>query len=203
MAISLDGFIASKPGESDATRRELGFTNDADRQHLREMVRNSDAVIAGAESVRAARRLFADQNDRGRLPTWLIPTNRGLDANLPLWEQHQVRKILVSANSDLPAPPHGEILHVDEEGLVSTIRNYLIDHDLHRVLLLGGAQINRMFYLEKLVNRVVITVCPIILGSKGGIPLVQPDLPLPTHLKLITSHSIGNLVFLTYSVIDQ
>src|SRR5690606_32512246 len=97
MAVSLDGFIASHPGESDADRRSLGFTDNTDRDHLVDMMRRADAMIAGAETVRAVGHLFAEKNDCGMIPTWIIPTRKGFDPSSWVWREHQVPKCFVTA----------------------------------------------------------------------------------------------------------
>ena len=201
MAVSLDGYIASYPGESDADRRRLGFTNEADRQYIRELVKQSDAVVVGAESMRVSRRSLADANDKGVVPTWIVPTRSGIDASLPWWQQTEVPKCIVAPDrAEIFVGENAERIGSDKDGVVATIMKYLERKQLTRIVLFGGAEINRLFYAEGLVDLLKLTICPIILGQKEGVPLVVPNLPSAVHLDLITSHSEGNLVFLSYSV---
>jgi riboflavin biosynthesis pyrimidine reductase len=69
-----------------------------------------------------------------------------------------------------------------------------------RVLLFGGGAINRMCYAAGVVDSLVLTVCPVLLGSAEAVPLVAPALPHPVQLTLDHVRSEGNFVFLHYRV---
>ena len=68
MATSIDGHIAAAPAEKDPARIASGFVSAADQQHVRTEVSQSDAIVLGADTVRASPRLLSYRNDRGRYP---------------------------------------------------------------------------------------------------------------------------------------
>ncbi len=202
MAVSLDGRIASQPGERDSARRALGFTNDDDRAHIEALVRSADAVIVGSSSVQASAGVFEVVNDRGVSPVWVVPTRAGLAADARFYRQTIVSRWLVSpaALGNVPSSAGVRQLVYGGEPMGRFIVRELAAAGHSRVILFGGSEINRHFYQEGLVDEVILTVCPLILGAENAVPLVSPPLTLPVSLALVASQPKGNLVFLTYTV---
>jgi 5-amino-6-(5-phosphoribosylamino)uracil reductase len=202
MAVSLDGRIASHPGEKDSERRALGFTNDDDRAHIEALVKKCDAVIVGASSIKASGGAFEVSNDRGVFPTWVVMTRSGLPADARFMRQDKLPRLLVSERP-LPGVKAGPTLRnvvATKESVPRTIVRELAAANLDRVILFGGSEVNRAFYEENLVDEVILTVCPLIIASADAVPLVAPGLSRPVSLSLTSSQPRGNLVFLTYTV---
>lgn len=203
MAMSLDAQIASHATERDEVREAQGFTNPDDRDHLLALVRTADAVIVGSRSLLASGGgAFEERNAAGDLPVWVVMTNAGLPPNAAFWQQEAVPRCIAS-RAPLAFPAHaGSVAPIvyGTEPPARRVVQALEARGVRRVLLFGGSEINRAFYAEGLVNELWITVCPLILGAKDGIPLVKAPLPAPTHLRLVTSQCRGDLVFLNYTV---
>jgi len=202
MAASLDGRIASQPGESDQTRRSLGFTNADDREHLRGLLVEADAVIVGASSLVASGGAWELTNDRGVLPLWAVLTNSGLPADTRFLQQERVPRWLVS-KAPLPgfkSSPTLKNLVYDDAPPASVLAAALATTGAERVLLFGGGEVNRVFYQEGLVDELILTLCPLLVGSEAAIPLVKPPLLNAVRFTLLASQVKGNLVFLTYKV---
>ena len=70
----------------------------------------------------------------------------------------------------------------------------------HKVLLLGGSMLNSLFYKEKLVDELMLTIAPVLLANKGAIGLIEPHLDQPIQMTLINSAVDQNHLFLTYQV---
>jgi len=200
MAVSLDGKIASHPRESDQQRRVYGFTNQDDQDHVRRELMSADAVITGAESMRASGSTWRVRNDQGTFPIWVVMTRRGLEPTLPFWQQTDIERWLVSP-TPLPAVQQaGGVRHFSygEAEPATFVANHLRQAGAKKVLLFGGGAINRLFYAADLVDELKITICPMIIGQEGAPSFVDAGLPDPKTLFLESSMAIASHVFLHY-----
>lgn len=203
MAVSLDGRIGKHALECDNQRRAYDFTNADDSEWVREQLTTADAVITGANSMRASGATWRVTNDRGRFPTWIVLTQEGLDKGLPFWKQHDVDRVLVSPSavqSDLCQMSGVESWISGLENPAKLIVQRLEEQNLSRVLLFGGGMVNNLFYEAGLVNFAKVTLCPIIIGALASPYFVNPGLSHEVKLSLIASVAKGNLVFLTYKI---
>jgi len=205
MAGSLDGSIASHPNESDDERKAMGFINEADHDHVRELLASCDAVIAGGHSVNVSGGVMEVVNDAGQHPTWILCTRSGFEADAPIWNAPNTAKWLVSdqALPDVKTKGSDRTLvygspEAPEKGLVQTICEACAEANFRRVLLFGGGFINAAFYEAGAVDEFVVTICPVIVGSEKRVPIVQPVLTGPTHFTLDSVKTEGNLVFIHY-----
>lgn len=206
MAVSLDGRIASHEGETDAARRALSFTNADDHRHLEALLRTADAVIVGSASLLASGGAWELPNQRGAYPIWAVMTNAGLPASARFFQQTHITRWLVS-RAPLTLPPTGDkargavrnLVYGDGQAAKALVAE-LESAGAERVLLFGGGAVNRLFYEAGLVDELILTVCPLIIGASAALPLVAPELERPVHLTLASSQPAGNLVFLTYNV---
>jgi len=205
MAISLDGRIASHPGETDQERLDAGFTSKDDFEHLLGLIRTTDAVIVGSSSLQASGQAFPVVNDRGRYPIWVVMSRKGLPAGQPFYEQAELPRWIVSETSPVLPPHKGEVrsLAYGSRPASETIVAALAEAGCERVLLFGGASVNREFYSAGLVDRLIVTVCPLIVARSEALPLVQPPLDKPIMFSLASSQVLGNLVILSYDLIKR
>ena len=202
MAISLDGMIGKHALESDVERRAYDFTNLDDREFVREQLMHADAVITGANSLRASGATWQVLNDSGVNPAWIVFTTRGLDAGLEFWGQQGVRRVLVSpfpVNETLCAKSGVENWVYPEHAAARVVER-LDKEGLCRVLLFGGGSINKIFYENNFVDFAKITVCPLIISGVKSPRFVDLGLSHPVHLTCISSVLKGDLVFLSYKV---
>lgn len=202
MAVSLDGRIATRPGERDAERRAIGFTNADDRAHVEALVKTSDAVVVGSASIQASGGAFEILNDKGVYPHWYVLTRAGLPEGARFLRQDKLPRTLVSERPlpHLKATATLRNVVATKESVARTTVAELAKSGLSRVILFGGSEVNRIFYQEDLVDEVILTICPLIVGASQAVPLVAPELPRPVALTLTSSQPRGNLVFLTYTV---
>lgn len=203
MAVSVDGATALRPGESDETRRAGRFSNDDDYQHLLDMIRKSDAVIVGRDTVAASGPIDTKRTD-GSYPDWYIYTNSGFSAGHSLFTS-PVPLTFVS-RAILPAHHYkngaGQFFYGENPPAAALVEK-LKKSGKKYVLLLGGGTLNQLFYKEGLVDELYLTVCPVIAGSAQAVNLVRPPLPEPVSLVLKSSKVMGNLVFLKYKIQNQ
>jgi riboflavin biosynthesis pyrimidine reductase len=203
MAVSLDGNIGKKTIESDEERHSYNFSNQDDKEWVRDQLSRADAVITGANSLRAAGQSWTVKNDVGCYPLWMVLSTRGLAPELPFWNQSEIRRVLVSPSplqADLCAAKGVENLVGESTQIAQIAVQYLKSHNLNRVLLFGGGEINRMFYSRGLVDFAKITLCPLIIGAVSSPKFVNAPLEREVNLELISSVIKGNLIFLTYKI---
>lgn len=203
MAASLDGKIAGHHLESDRERRDYGFTNKADQDFVRHQLTMADAVVTGADSLRASQGAWQVLNHKGRFATWVVLTRAGLDPSLRFWAQGEVDKWIVTPNPDLTipvAPKNRLIVAPQSDNPAILVAKHLEDAGFERVLLFGGGHVNRMFYDAGLVDELCLTLCPLMLGSSDASSLVTPTLSRPVFFRLESSNKNGDLLFLNYSV---
>lgn len=202
MAISLDGMIGKHALESDSERRAYDFTNLDDREFVREQLEHADAVITGANSLRASGSTWKVPNDRGFNPAWIVFTTKGLQEGLEFWRQRDVQRVLVSPTPvqvDLCAASGVENWVITEKNL-SAILPLLEQRGWTRVLLFGGGSVNKLFYENQLVDYAKITLCPLIIAGVNAPRFVNLGLVNSTHFKCLSSVLKGDLVFLHYKV---
>ena len=201
MAASLDGKIAAHSLESDGARRDYGFTNDDDKNFVRQQLETADAVITGANSLRASGSTWQVPNHEKRFARWVVLTTKGISEDAEFWKQSQVERWLVSpfpvpiyATTNIKTIVYGSL------NPAIVVRDELAAAGCHQVLLFGGGQINRIFYEANLVDELRLTICPIIIAGKGASDFVAPGLTNPKQLTLLSSQPSKDLVFLRYKV---
>jgi len=201
MGASVDGRIASSPQESDEDRARYGFTNPADRRHLDGLLREADAVIVGGHSVNVSGGVMPMARQAGGHPTWILMTNHGFPMDAPVWRHAEVPKWLAS-ETGLPEGMRGDASNVivRPNGLAEGITEACRRAGFERVLLFGGGRVNRLFYEAGLVDELVLTLCPVIVGRSTGVPIVAPELDTPVRLTLQGTRSEADMVFIHYLV---
>ena len=206
-AISIDGAIASSPIESDAQRMEYGLTSEADQEHVRKLLEESDAVITGSSSLISAGNAWEVKNNKGRYVDWYIFSNKGLPNNLEFWSQDNIDKTIVST-----AP-----VNQPQVKAIETVSNivygqshpaeFLVDQlrakNAQQVLLFGGSKINKLFYEKDLVTHLEITLCPAIIGGSDRVNLVESGLKFPSRAKLLHTNVENDHVFLSYEIVEK
>lgn len=204
MAVSLDGKIASHPLESDQQRRSYNFTNPDDQAHVREQILQADAIITGANSMRASGGCWDVTNSRGKYPLWVVMTTKGLAADLRFWQQHHIPRMVVGQTA--PSIPVGHssdnvtCLGYGSQKPAKFVVDQLRSQGAQRVLLFGGGDVNKIFYEENLVDQLKLTLSPFIIGGNSAAHFVNQGLSTPKALRLTSSQVRGSHVFLNYTV---
>ena len=203
MASSLDGKISTSALESDLDRKQYGFINEDDQNLLRNEVSLADAMIVGAQTVRANNQLFELKNTSGQYPSWVIFTRNGLGQEHFFWKQKHAQIILVSPTKlekkDYWTDATENIAYEQKPPGVFVL-NYLQSKNLQKLLLFGGGEINRIFYNENLVDSLLLTIAPMFIGKSSASQLVDPELASLVHFDLISLQASTNHVFLKYNV---
>ncbi len=191
VAQSLDGFIATRDGES------VWISGPDDLRHTHRLRALSDAIVVGARTIRA---------DNPRLTTRLVagpsPVRVILDPERRLTEDFRVfqggpETLLLHGKGSASAGRmgHAHVLAVlrAAEGLdIAAILGVLRERGLRRIFVEGGGVTVSRFLAAGALDRLHGTVAPLVMG--GGVPAF----PIPPVARLEdgrrfawTAHRIG------------
>lgn len=217
VAISADGKI------STASRGRVRFSSDADRELMDELRAQADAILLGAQTIRAedppvrvrsrARREARRAAGKPAHPLTIV-VSRSLD--LPLggryFSDRRTAKLVVTTED---APPelvervnaYAEVIRVGR-GTVDARRLAVLlkTRGIDRLLVEGGGEINFTFLRAGLVDELYLTVCPVIIGGRTApTPVDGPGFD-PSEfpaLRLLDVRQHGDEVFLHYQVVGD
>jgi len=170
---SLDGFIATRTGDSDPV------TGAEDHRHLHRLRSLVDAVVVGASTVLADDPRLTVREVPGRNPVRVVLDPRGVvgpaasvlaDAEAPtIWV------LGASAPREVTAGPHVEVVRLDADGPFDphAVLALLGRRGLGRVLVEGGGRLVSAFVSAGAVDRLFVTVAPLLIGD--GVPGLRFD----------------------------
>lgn len=193
IAQSLDGRIATTSGDS------FWITGEADLLHTHRLRALSDAVIVGAATVRADDPQLTTRRCAGPSPVRVI-----VDVERRLSEDYRVfrsgpRSLLFCGNDADGPDQHGvaEVVRIGRSPGQSldphAILAALASRGLHRVFVEGGGITVSRFLAAGAVDRLHVTVAPLILGA--GVPAFSFPCPgRPDHGMRLrsTTHRLGD-----------
>lgn len=200
MASSVDGYVAAHSGQTDAQRHAQGFSSTKDWERLKDHLKIADAVVLGAKTMSTANGAVDQRRQDGTYPVWITLTNSGIPQANAFWGQHEIPRIVVSKT---PLEMHDadvENLVYGDQNPVAYVLRVLGERGMGRVLLFGGGTVNRMFYEAGVVDELHLTLCPLLVGSPDGVPLIDPGLTEIVKLSLKSVEPHGDLLFLRYLV---
>ena len=200
MASSVDGYIGWRKLESDEQRMGVGLTSDVDHDFLKMQMSECDAIIVGASSIRANGNCLTYCGRGGRKPAWLVLARSELPEGLSFWCQDEIPRMIFSPKRLPVFSPHVSNIISEPEQLALKITDYCREHGYDRVLLFGGGLVNRIFYQAGLVDRLKVSIAPLLIGRVGAPRLMAEGLDHPIKMNLQSSHSSENFVFLEYTV---
>lgn len=173
LAQSLDGFIASRTGDS------MPISGPEDHRHLHRLRSLVDAVVVGAATVLADDPRLTVREVPGASPVRVVLDP---DARVPLGarvlaEGEAPTLWLVASSADVPGglPPHVEVVRLPTAGRFppDAVVNLLLRRGLGRVLVEGGGRLVSAFVEAGAVDRLFITTAPLLIGD--GVPGLRFD----------------------------
>lgn len=200
MASSVDGFVAEHDNQSDSDRLNQGFTDSNDTDHFKEILQTADAVILGSQTLIAGGGVLKIPRNDGTYPIWVTFTNRGIPKDHEFWQHSYAERWLVSQQEIEASEGVSNIVYGDENP-VEVVISRLKSVGCKRVLLFGGGKINQLFYENRKVDELILTLCPILIANTDAVPLVNAPLSRHVKLKLRSAKPAGNLIFLHYEIL--
>jgi 2,5-diamino-6-(ribosylamino)-4(3H)-pyrimidinone 5'-phosphate reductase len=200
-AISIDGKIATRTGRSN-----LSSKKDFVRVHR--LRKNADAIIVGKNTINIDDPLLTVRYVKGKNPIRVI-----LDPKGSLSPKSRVIKtakkiptilvVLENASREVErfASKGVEVIRCGKRKIdLTKLLELLGNKGVKKIILEGGGITNWHFFKEKLVDEIVVTITPYIIGGDTAISLVEGEgfgeVPKPFKLKKIKK--IKNEIVLHY-----
>jgi 5-amino-6-(5-phosphoribosylamino)uracil reductase len=204
LAMTADGKIAN------VDRSAAKFSSQADFRQMEAQVAQADAVLIGAGSLRIHgttmrvldSALIQARIDRGLSPQpiQIVCSRRGnLSPNLKFFQQPVPRWLLTT----VVTAGHGfdRVLQINNGQDIDWQKAWqeLEKLGIDRLCVLGGASIATALWEQDLIDKLQITICPLILGgATAPNPCMGNGLAVPRQLTLISQKTIGQEIFLEY-----
>jgi diaminohydroxyphosphoribosylaminopyrimidine deaminase/5-amino-6-(5-phosphoribosylamino)uracil reductase len=169
---SLDGRIATASGHSKYINCPAGI------EHLHRLRALVDIVVVGVGTAIADDPQLTVRQVAGPQPVRAVIDPKGrLGANARLFADDGIRRLLITAEGAPCVPPPGvEVIALPaQEGNIepSAIVGALSRAGMRRILIEGGADTVSRFLAARCLDRLHVTVAPVMLGS-GGPGIVLP-----------------------------
>lgn len=211
VAASLDGYI------DDATPERLLLSNDEDFDRVDEVRAGVDAILVGANTIRADNpRLMVRSDERrekreadGRTATPIkvtITTSGDLDPNAKFFATGEVDKVVYTTAAAAPGLTDRLVGSATVVGLGETVTPDAVLDDLaargvQRLMVEGGGTIHTMFLTAGLADELHLVFAPFFVGDADAPRFVNSgNFPQdPSHrMKLAETRQIGDCVLLRY-----
>jgi len=174
-AMSIDGKIATRTRQS-----KLSSTKDLVRVH--KLRKNVDAILIGKKTVLADDPLLTVRYVKGKNPIRIILdplAKTPLTSRIAKTAKKISTMIIVSQkasekNMEKLAERGADVIRCGENKIdLKKLLQILQKRGIDKILLEGGGTTNWFFLKEKLVDEIIITIAPIVLGGQGAISLVE------------------------------
>jgi len=205
IAISVDGKI------STAINNPARFSTKADLEHLETQISLCDAIIFGANTLRAYGTSLVIKNPEllqqrkenhqpsQPLPRGLLTTSQGIINFEEKIRDFNTKNNLNSNNYFEQVFINENTINWQEFFIKLTNLNY------KKIGILGGKELISSLIAENLINEIWLTICPLIIGRKFAPDFLNFDLlqeiNLPINLKLLEVKQIDQEIFLHYLIL--
>lgn len=203
-AVSIDGKIATKNGES-----KLSSKQDLIRLHkLRSKV---DAIVIGKNTAIRDNPLLTVRFVKGKNPTRIV-----LDSNGMLPENSKILKTshhvptIIAVSKNIPRKNLAKLerfpIKIISAG-TKTIRlknllKQLSKQKIQSILVEGGGTVNWQFIKEGLFDEILLTITPCLIGGNKSINLIEglgfQNISKSPKLRLKSVHRLKNDIVLNY-----
>lgn len=201
-AISIDGKIATRTGRSN-----LSSKKDLIRVHkLRKTV---DAILVGKNTINTDNPRLTVRLVKGKNPIRVILDPKGgiHPGSRVVKTARKIPTMLVvlenSRNAEKFVEKGLDVLRCGKDNIdLKKLLRILKRKGIHRVLVEGGGTTNWHFFKERLVDELVITVTPYVLGGDTSKSLVMgngfDEIPISRRLKLKKIKKVKDELILYY-----
>ncbi len=204
-AMTLDGKIATKTGDSKLSSKQ-------DKVRIHKLRSKVDAILVGSNTVKRDNPFLTVRHTKGKNPLRII-----LDSKANIDQKSQIIKTCkkiptIIAVSKKASRENVERLkkyplEVFESGNklvnIKNLLRTLSKKKIKTLLVEGGGTVNWEFVKQGLVDEIIITITPYIIGGKNAITLVDGDgfslIQKSRKLKLKKSYRLGNEIILHYN----
>jgi riboflavin-specific deaminase-like protein len=202
--------VSSVDGETAIEGKASRLGSQTDRQTMRNLRSKADAVMVGANTVRAEKlSLGLEPNHPASEPLAVIVTKSGdlpLETNLVIG---QGQKLLViypgglavqhpegpGRSLSVPATQSGDVDVGETLELLK--REYSVD----LLLVEGGPTLNHSLISANLTDELFLTLAPKLVGDSRQATLLTNPQPATRDLELLSAYLAGDELFLRYNLI--
>jgi riboflavin biosynthesis pyrimidine reductase len=206
--------IGSIDGRAAVQGRSVALGHPADRDLLRSLRADADAVLVGTGTMRAERYanlLDPDQSasreaeGRPRQPL-IVTISRSFDVpwDVPLFAEPDARLLICTERADAEPPP-GVAAAVEVAtfapgtlGPDAALARVGAEHGVERVLCEGGPRLLREVVAAGCLDALMLTVSPLLAAGDAPTVLAGPPLPDPARLHLAQVLRADDHLFLRY-----
>ena len=203
-AITLDGKIGLK-------NKHIVLSSKSDKIRVHKLRSKSDAILVGKNTVQQDDPLLTVRYVKGKNPIRII-----LDSNGTIKNDSRIIKtsklvptiivvseIITKSNLNrLRKLPIDVIICGKNQVNITKLLSILSKKRIKTILLEGGGTLNRSFLKKNLIDEMIITLTPYILGTQNTINLFEgmsfPSLKMQLPLKLKNVQKHGNEIILNY-----
>ena len=174
-AISLDGKIATKTGDSSLSSKQ-------DRIRLHKLRSKVDAILVGKNTVLQDDPLLTVRHIKGKNPTRIILDSKGtlftkskiLQTSSDISTIIAVSKIISKSNLDKLNKFPVDVITAGQNSVnIKLLLKKLLDKKIETILVEGGGTINWEFIKQNLFNELIITLSPFLIGGDDAISFVR------------------------------
>ena len=205
-AISLDGNIATKNGDS-----RLSSKKDLVRVH--KLRSNVDAILIGKRTMMIDNPSLTARYVKGKNPIRIIlDSNGSIKSNSKIIQTCRKIPTIIAVSEKLSKK---NIARLQRYGLevikcghkkinLKKLLRILKKKNIKKLLVEGGGITNWSFFKDGLVDEIIVTLTPHILGGKDAISLVEgygfSKISQSCSLKLRNAHRVKNELILRYTI---
>ncbi|MEW6044748.1 MAG: 2,5-diamino-6-(ribosylamino)-4(3H)-pyrimidinone 5'-phosphate reductase [Thermoproteota archaeon] len=174
-AVSLDGKIATKTGDSELSSRQ-------DKVRVHRLRARSDAILVGKNTVQKDNPLLTVRYAKGKNPTRIILDSHAEISTISriIKTSHLVPTIIAVSKkapkknlSRLARYPIRIITAGKDKVEIKKLLRIIYKEGIKTILLEGGGTTNWDFVSKGLVDEVIVTVSPRLVGGKDATTLVE------------------------------
>jgi riboflavin-specific deaminase-like protein len=191
--------VSTADGKAAMDWRTRGISTDVDRELFHHLRTQADAVMVGAGTVRAERygaitktqELRAKRVEEGvrEVPIAVIVSGRlDLPADLPILNDPD-QPVVIATASDAVIPGLGEHVRYERvaDDLPLLMARLRAEHGVRAVLCEGGPTLNFFLLAANLVDELLLTLHPKLLGGAAALTIVAGrELVEPAQLELVS-----------------
>ena len=205
-AISLDGNIATKTGDS-----RLSSKKDIVRVH--QLRANVDAILIGKRTMVIDDPSLTVRYVKGKNPIRIILDSKGsIKSNSKIIQTCRKVPTIIVVSEKIPRKNitrlqnHGlEVLKCGKNMInLKKLLQILKKRKIKRLLVEGGGMTNWSFLKEKLVDEIIVTLTPFVIGGKNATSLVEGDgfdkISQACSLRLKKIYRMKNELVLHYTI---
>jgi len=203
-AMTLDGKIATKTGDSKLSSKK-------DKVRIHKLRSKVDAILVGSNTVKRDDPLLTVRHTKGKNPLRIILDSKGnIDQKSQIIKTCKkiptiiaISKKASRKNIDkLKKYPLEIIITGNKLVNIKNLLRILSKKKIKTLLVEGGGTVNWEFVKQGLVDEIIITITPYLIGGKNAITLVDGEgfslIQKATRLKLKKTCRLENEIVLHY-----